>query len=40
MIAVVCSELIPASFAESKSSASIGVMLGFALMMFLDVFLG
>lgn len=40
MIAVVCSELIPSSFAESKISASFGLMCGFALMMFLDVFLG
>ena len=40
MIAVVCSELIPAGFSESKLLASCGIMLGFTLMMFLDVFLG
>lgn len=40
MIAVVCSELIPASFSENKIAASFGVMCGFALMMFLDIFLG
>lgn len=37
MIAVVASELIPESFAENKTLASIGIILGFAIMMFLDV---
>jgi ZIP family zinc transporter len=40
MIAVVCSELIPDCFAENKTVASIGVILGFCVMMFLDVALG
>ena len=37
MIAVVCSELIPESFRESKTLAACGVLLGFAVMMALDV---
>lgn len=40
MIAVVCSELIPAGFAQNKTAATVGIMLGFSLMMFLDIFLG
>ena len=37
MIAVVCSELIPESFRDSKALATIGVLSGFTLMMLLDV---
>ncbi len=40
MLAVVCSELIPESFAQGKIKATIGVIFGFALMMFLDVAFG
>lgn len=40
MIAVVCSELIPECFSDNKTLASAGVILGFCLMMFLDVALG
>jgi ZIP family zinc transporter len=40
MIAVVCSELIPESFESHKLTASLGVIFGFALMMFLDLALG
>jgi len=40
MISVVCSELIPESFTQSKRIASVGVMLGFTVMMILDVALG
>ena len=40
MIAVVCAELIPESFTQHKTLASIGVMFGFVLMMALDVALG
>ena len=40
MIAVVCSELIPESFKDNKKVATIGVMLGFVVMMVLDVALG
>lgn len=40
MIAVVCSELIPESFAEGKIKATVGVIFGFALMMILDVAFG
>lgn len=40
MIAVVCSELIPESFAESKNLSTFGVIIGFAIMTFLDLFLG
>lgn len=40
MIAVVCSELIPDCFEKNKIVASSGVVLGFALMMILDLALG
>jgi ZIP family zinc transporter len=40
MIAVVCSELIPESFKDSKTLASFGVLFGFVIMMVLDVALG
>lgn len=40
MVAVVCSELIPESFESDKLKATIGVILGFALMMILDIALG
>ncbi len=40
MIAVVCSELIPECFEKSKPLASAGVVLGFCLMMLLDIALG
>jgi len=40
MIAVVCSELIPESFRDNKVLASVGVLLGFAIMMVMDVALG
>lgn len=40
MIAVVCSELIPESFAQGKVKATVGVVLGFALMMILDLAFG
>lgn len=40
MIAVVCSELIPESFAQGKIKATIGVIFGFALMMILDLAFG
>jgi ZIP family zinc transporter len=40
MIAVVCSELIPESFRDSKVIAALGVLSGFAVMMALDVALG
>lgn len=40
MIAVVCSELIPDAFEDNKTLASIGIILGFVLMMILDVALG
>ncbi len=40
MIAVVCSELIPEAFRDSKRIASVGVLLGFIVMMYLDVTLG
>ncbi len=40
MIAVVCSELVPESFASDKLKATIGVIFGFAVMMILDVALG
>nr|MDE5942667.1 ZIP family metal transporter [Clostridia bacterium] len=40
MMAVVCSELIPESFAGGKIKATIGVVFGFALMMILDVAFG
>ena len=40
MISVVCAELIPESFRDNKCIASLGVMLGFTVMMALDVALG
>lgn len=40
MIAVVCSELIPECFSGNKTVASAGIILGFAVMMILDVALG
>lgn len=40
MISVVCSELIPESFKDSKRLAAVGVLAGFILMMILDVTLG
>lgn len=40
MIAVVCSELIPDCFGEHKGIATAGVILGFAVMMILDISLG
>ncbi|MBE7088448.1 MAG: ZIP family metal transporter [Clostridiales bacterium] len=40
MIAVICSELVPESFKKSKIIATLGILLGFVLMMFLDVALG
>ncbi len=40
MIAVVCSELIPDAFKNHKSIATIGVVIGFIIMMVLDVALG
>ena len=40
MIAVVCSELIPECFSGNKTVASLGVVLGFCLMMILDLALG
>lgn len=40
MISVVCSELIPESFKDNKQMATAGVMIGFVVMMVLDVALG
>ncbi|MCL2702406.1 MAG: ZIP family metal transporter [Defluviitaleaceae bacterium] len=40
MIAVACSELIPESYKDNKIVAAIGVLLGFCVMMALDVALG
>lgn len=40
MVAVVCSELIPECFENSKTLASFGLILGFCVMMILDVALG
>lgn len=40
MVAVVCSELIPECFSDNKTLASAGVILGFCLMMILDIALG
>lgn len=40
MIAVVCSELIPDSFKDNKIISSLGVIIGFVIMMILDVTLG
>ncbi len=37
MIAVVCSELVPECFSGNKSVASAGILLGFCLMMILDL---
>ncbi len=40
MIAVVCSELIPECFSGNKTVASASILLGFCLMMILDIALG
>ncbi len=40
MLAVVCAELIPSAFRESKLIGTFSAMGGFALMMFLDILLG
>lgn len=40
MIAVVCSELLPECFSESKTAALAGTIVGFCLMMVLDLALG
>lgn len=40
MLAVVCSELVPESFAEGKIKATIGIIAGFTLMMILDIAFG
>lgn len=40
MVAVVCSELVPESFATDKLKATVGVILGFAVMMILDIAFG
>ena len=40
MIAVVCSELIPECFSGNKTLASTGILIGFCLMMILDIALG
>lgn len=40
MLSVVCSELIPESFRDNKRLASLGVLIGFVVMMVLDVALG
>ncbi len=40
MVAVVCSELIPECFSGKKTVASAGVIVGFCLMMLLDLALG
>ena len=40
MVAVVCSELIPECFSGNKTLATSGVVIGFCLMMILDVALG
>ncbi len=40
MVAVAAAELIPESFAENKPLALCGILVGFALMMFLDTALG
>lgn len=37
MLAVVCSELIPECFARHKITASLGIIVGFAVMMLLDL---
>lgn len=40
MISVVCSELIPESFRDNKRISSLGVLVGFVVMMVLDVAFG
>ena len=40
MICVVCSELIPECFSGNKTVATVGLTLGFCLMMILDIALG
>lgn len=40
MIAVVCAELIPEAYESHKNAASLGILFGFVLMMFLDLALG
>lgn len=40
MISVVCSELIPESFRDNKHLATVGILVGFVVMMVLDVALG
>ena len=40
MIAVVCAELIPEAFEGNKKAAEAGVIIGFAVMMVLDIALG
>ncbi len=40
MVAVVCAELIPECFSGNKTLASLGIVLGFCVMMALDVALG
>lgn len=40
MLAVVCSELIPESFAQGKIRATVGIIAGFTLMMILDIAFG
>ncbi|MCD8373033.1 MAG: ZIP family metal transporter [Clostridia bacterium] len=40
MLAVVCSELIPESFENGKVKATVGVVLGFCIMMILDIAFG
>jgi len=40
MVAISCSELIPEAYKKNKTIAALGVLLGFSLMMALDVALG
>ncbi len=40
MISVVCSELVPESFRDNKHLATLGILVGFVVMMVLDVALG
>lgn len=40
MLAVVCSELIPESFENGKTGATLGIIFGFVLMMALDIAFG
>lgn len=40
MLAVVCSELVPESFAAGKIKATVGIIAGFTLMMILDIAFG